>query len=129
MTLNEVASSGEPGAALCTLDDPATFRANSINRFTAPSGDDCPKLSRNTTYFAVLHRVAFTGSNAIAVGVAAGSAQDEGSAANWSIADTGYFGASTTWSASFVNYRIEVTGEEGIEVKSRRAGPSRPPDW
>ena len=61
VTLNEVASSGEPGAALCTLDDPATFRANSINRFTAPSGDDCPILSRNTTYFAVLHRVAFTG--------------------------------------------------------------------
>ena len=61
VTLNEVASSGEPGAALCTLEDPGTFVANSINRFTAPSGDDCPKLSRNTTYFAVLHRVAFTG--------------------------------------------------------------------
>ena len=117
VTLNEVATSGEPGAALCTLDDPATFRANSINRFTAPSGDDCPKLSRNTTYFAVLHRVAFTGSNAITVGVATGSAQDEGSAANWSIADSGYFGASTTWLASLLNYRIEVTGEEGIEVE------------
>ena len=117
VTLNEVASSGEPGAALCTLDDPGTFRANSINRFTAPSGDDCPKLSRNTTYFAVLHRVAFTGSNAITVGVATGSAQDEGSAANWSIADTGYFGASTTWLASLLNYRIEVTGEEALEVE------------
>ena len=117
VTLNEVASSGEPGAALCTLDDPATFRANSINRFTAPSGDDCPKLSRNTTYFAVLHRVAFTGSNAITVGVATGSAQDEGSAANWSIADSGYFGASTTWLASLLNYRIEVTGEEALEVE------------
>ena len=117
VTLNEAASSGEPGAALCTLDDPATFRANSINRFTAPSGDDCPKLSRNTTYFAVLHRVAFTGSNAITVGVATGSAQDDGSAANWSIADSGYLGTTTTWSTAIVNYRIEVTGEEGIEVE------------
>ena len=117
VTLNEVASSGEPGAALCTLEDPGTFVANSINRFTAPSGDDCPKLSRNTTYFAVLHRVAFTGSNTIAVGTASSPAEDEGSAANWSIANTGYFGAGTTWSASILNYRIEVTGEEGIEVE------------
>ena len=117
VTLNEVASSGEPGAALCTLEDPGTFVANSINRFTAPSGDDCPILSRNTTYFAVLHRVAFTGSNTIAVGVASSPAEDEGSAANWSIANTGYFGAGTTWSASILNYRIEVTGEEGIEVE------------
>ena len=116
VTLNEVATSGEPGAALCTLEDPGTFVANSINRFTAPSGDDCPILSRNTTYFAVLHRVAFTGSNAITVGVATSSAQDDGSAANWSIADNGYFGTSTTWSTAIVNYRIEVTGEEGIEV-------------
>ena len=117
VTLNEVASSGEPGAALCTLEDPGTFVANSINRFTAPSGEDCPILSRNTTYFAVLHRVAFTGSNAITIGVATSPAEDEGSAANWSIADTGYFGAGTTWSASMLNYRIEVTGEEGIEVE------------
>ena len=117
VTLNEVASSGEPGATLCTLEDPATFRANSINRFTTPSNNECPALSQQTTYFAVLHRVAFTGSNAITVGVATGSAQDEGSAANWSIADTGYFGTSTTWIASILNYRIEVTGEEGIEVE------------
>ena len=123
VTLNEAASSGEPGAALCTLDDPATFRANSINRFTAPSGDDCPKLSRNTTYFAVLHRVAFTGSNAITVGVATGSAQDDGSAANWSIADSGYLGTTTTWSTAIVNYRIEVTGEEGIEVEVPQGWP------
>ena len=117
VTLNEVASSGEPGAALCTLEDPGTFVANSINRFTAPSGEDCPILSRNTTYFAVLHRVAFTGSNTIAVGTASSPAEDEGSAANWSIANTGYFGAGTTWTASILNYRIEVTGEEGIEVE------------
>ena len=117
VTLNEVASSGEPGAALCTLEDPGTFVANSINRFTAPSGDDCRILSRNTTYFAVLHRVAFTGSNTIAVGTASSPAEDEGSAANWSIANTGYFGAGTTWSASILNYRIEVTGEEALEVE------------
>ena len=122
VTLNEVASSGKPGAALCTLEDPGTFVANSINRFTAPSGDDCPILSRNTTYFAVLHRVAFTGSNTIAVGVASSPAEDEGSATNWSIANTGYFGAGTTWTASILNYRIEVTGEEGIEVEV-------PPGW
>ena len=116
VTLNEVASSGEPGAALCTLEDPGTFVANSINRFTAPSGDDCPILSRNTTYFAVLHRVAFTGSNAITIGVATSQGEDDGSAANWSIADTGYSGTGTTWSTAMLNYRIEVTGEEGIEV-------------
>ena len=117
VTLNEVATSGEPGAALCTLEDPGTFVANSINRFTAPSGEDCPILSRNTTYFAVLHRVAFTGSNAITIGVATSQGEDDGSAANWSIADTGYFGAGTTWSTAILNYRIEVTGEEGIEVE------------
>ena len=126
VTLNEVASSGEPGAALCTLEDPGTFVANSINRFTAPSGDDCPILSRNTAYFAVLHRVAFTGSNTIAVGTASSPAEDEGSAANWSIANTGYFGAGTTWSASILNYRIEVTGEEGIEVEVPQGWPLTP---
>ena len=126
VTLNEVASSGEPGAALCTLEDPGTFVANSINRFTAPSGDDCPILSRNTAYFAVLHRVAFTGSNTIAVGTASSPAEDEGSAANWSIANTGYFGAGTTWSASILNYRIEVTGEEGIEVTVPQGWPLTP---
>ena len=116
VTLNEVATSGEPGTALCALEDPGTFVANSINRFTVPSRDACPKLSKQTTYFAVLHRVAFTGSSSITVGVATSQAEDEGSDPNWSIADTGYLGSGITWSTATENYRIEVTGEEGIET-------------
>ena len=36
MTLNAV-SSGEPGAALCTLTDPATFSGSGVQTFDAPN--------------------------------------------------------------------------------------------
>ena len=59
VTLN-ADSSGNPGAALCTLTDPATFSASGVQTFDAPTTDPCPTLAANTTYFAVVERVAST---------------------------------------------------------------------
>ena len=48
VTLNEVASNGNPGAALCALSDPTNFTANAVNTFDAPATDPCPALAANT---------------------------------------------------------------------------------
>ena len=54
VTLN-ADNSGEPGDALCTLTDPATFAASGVHTFDAPSsGTTCPTLTASTTYFVVV---------------------------------------------------------------------------
>ena len=116
VTLNEVANSGAPGAVLCTLNDPTTFVPNTINHFTASATNECPLLAAETTYFAVLDRVAFTGSNSINIFVGSSTPEDTGSKSDWSIADRGYYGSSTTWTASTVNYRVEIRGAAGTEL-------------
>ena len=46
VTLN-ANNSGDPGDALCTLTDPATFTASGVQGFDAPSsGTTCPRLRR-----------------------------------------------------------------------------------
>ena len=51
VTLNED-SSGDPGSALCTLADPATFSGSGVQTFDAPTTDRRPTLTASTTYFA-----------------------------------------------------------------------------
>ena len=69
-TLNSDAS-GSPGGVLCTLSDPANF-IRGLNTFDAPP--DCPTLSPNTTYFAVIERVIYVASDGMTL---AGNIQRE----------------------------------------------------
>ena len=63
-TLNSDAG-GTPGEVLCTLSDPANF-IQGLNTFDAPP--DCPTLSPNTTYFAVVDRVIYVAGDGITSG-------------------------------------------------------------
>ena len=74
VTLN-ADSSGEPGAELCTLSDPASFTGDAVNAFDAP--ETCPTLSANTRYHVVIDRVT-SDSNAIQLKYTFSGGEDEG---------------------------------------------------
>ena len=57
VTLN-ANGNGNPGDALCTLGDPASFTGSGVHTFAAPA--TCPTLTASTTYFAVIERVVST---------------------------------------------------------------------
>ena len=92
-TLNAVGSDGDPGDALCTLDDPTSFTEEAVNTFYAPA--TCPALAASTTYFVVVERVTIN-SDIIVLGVSSSSSEDGGGAAGWSIDDNVYY-FGTTW--------------------------------
>ena len=83
VTLNE-ASGSTPGSALCTLSNPATFSASSVNAFDAPITDPCPKLAAGTTYYVVIER-ANNNTNAISYKTTILDAEDSGGATGWAI--------------------------------------------
>ena len=83
VTLN-AASGANPGSALCTLTDPATFSASSVNTFDAPTTDPCPTLTAGTTYFVVIER-ANNNTNTISYKTTILNAEDSGGATGWSI--------------------------------------------
>ena len=85
-TLNSDAS-GSPGGVLCTLSDPANF-IRGLNTFDAPP--DCPTLSPNTTYFAVIERVIYVASDGMTLAATSSGNEDAGSAAGWSIGNGGH---------------------------------------
>ena len=66
VTLN-ADSSGSPGAALCTLEDPAAFSSSGAHKFHAPSPAEtlsgvCPLLEASTRYHIVVERTnSYTG--------------------------------------------------------------------
>ena len=95
VTLNEKNGSNQPGDALCTLTDPATFTTGAVNEFEAPG--TCPTLTKETAYFVVIERVNISGSSTISTAKTESDAEDAGSTANWSIADAGFVGSTTTW--------------------------------
>ena len=109
VTLNAVASNGNPGDSLCTLSDPATFTSLGVQTFGAPTG--CPTLAVSTTYFVVIERVANDG-NAIELSHTQSNNEDTGGAAGWSIANGRRFvGSSRTWTTRTSDpYQIEVRG-------------------
>ena len=108
VTLNAVASNGEPGAALCTLTDPSTF-STGVLAFDAPA--TCPELEAATSYFVVIERVTHT-TDVIAVGTTVSNNEDTGGAAGWLIGDSGYRFASgsSTWGTFSDSLQIEVRG-------------------
>ena len=55
VTINGVASEGEPGDAHCTLTNPSSFPTPAVIAFEAPAGaGSCPQLAAETTYFVVI---------------------------------------------------------------------------
>ena len=110
VTLN-ADNSGVPGDALCTLNDPATFTASGVHKFSAPTtGTDlCPTLAASTTYFVVMTSSSFT--TAITLPVTTTSDEDSGAAAGWSIGHSRYVLNAGMWSNnSSQAYLIEVNG-------------------
>ena len=100
VTLNED-SGGDPGAALCTLTDPASFSASGVHTFDAPATDRCPTLAASTTYFAVIDRVRVT-TDTISLKVTTSSNEDSGGATGWSIGDDRhYYNYDGKWYTSY----------------------------
>ena len=110
VTLNGV-SSANPGTALCTLTDPATFSASGVQTFDAPATDPCPTLTASTTYFAVIERVVFPiPASSISLNVTTSPGEDTGGATGWSIGNTRHW-FTTFWDSTGVqSHQIEVKG-------------------
>ena len=112
VTLNE-GSDGDPGAALCTLTDPASFSASGVHTFDAPATDRCPTLAASTTYFAVIERVRVT-SDTIRLKVTTSSNEDSGGATGWSIGDDYHYFSNGSWYTSYTQavqaYLVVVSG-------------------
>ena len=106
-------ASSTPDSAICTLADPATFTADAVNEFTAPTGAEaCPRLLRNTNYHVVLERVATTTANStVTVSTTPDNGEDTGGATGWSIGNHARKYASS-WSAIAHNsLQIQIKGE------------------
>ena len=112
MTLNEASGSNTPGSGLCTLSDPATFAASSVNTFDAPTTDPCPALAASTTYFVVIERQ-HNDTDAISYKTTLLNAEDSGGATGWSIDYSTYSfeTAASAWGRSATqSILIEVKG-------------------
>ena len=107
VTLN-ANDNGNPGNALCTLSDPATFSGFGLHTFDA-SGT-CPTLAASRTYFAVIDRVVVT-SDIISLHLTTSSNEDTGGAVGWSIANERKFILSGSWDEdATTRHLIEVRG-------------------
>ena len=115
VTLNED-SGGDPGTALCTLIDPASFSASGVHTFDAPATDPCPTLAASTTYFAVIERVQVT-ADVISLDVTTSSNEDSGGAPGWSIGDDRHFFYNGSWFTSYTQtvqaHLVVVTASRG----------------
>ena len=111
MTLNEVSSGNPASSALCTLTDPATFSGSGVQTFDALTTDSCPTLAANTTYFAVIDRVASSAMASISLSRTVNAAEDSGGATGWSIGDTLHTLTNSVWgSANSRSHRVVVRG-------------------
>ena len=111
VTLNED-SSGNPGSALCTLTNPATFSASGVHTFSAPTtGTTCATLAASTTYFAVIERTTVT-VHEIALENSNSGSEDLGSVPGFSIGNNRHQTNGTgNWSKTDgQSYQIEVKG-------------------
>ena len=111
VTLNED-SSGNPGSALCTLTNPATFSGSGVHTFSAPTtGTACATLAAGTTYFAVIERTTVT-VDEIALENSNSGSEDPGSVPGFSIGNNRHQTNSTgNWSkTNGQSHQIEVKG-------------------
>ena len=113
VTLN-ADNNGNPGAALCTLRDPASFTSAAVNTFDAPATgtNGCPSLAPSTTYFVVMKQLSF--SAAINIGLTPTDGEDSGGAQGRSIGNDFLFFSTTSnrWSTAATgdSMRVEVNG-------------------
>ena len=122
VTLNEESSSN-PGDALCTLNDPATFSSSGLHTFTAPTnGTLCPELAPSTNYLVVITRANNSAGN-ISLHMAASGNIDSGSVTGWSIPNQARAFDGSAWSLDAgARMMVQVKGGLDDEVTVH-------PDW
>ena len=122
VTLNEE-SSGNPGDALCTLDDPATFSSSGLHTFTAPAtGTLCPELAPGTNYLVAITRANNNAGN-IHLNVTTSADIDSGSVTGWSIPNHARSFDASIWGLDAgVRMMVQVKGAPNTEVTVH-------PDW
>ena len=139
VTINGVASGGEPGDAHCTLTNPSSFSTPGVIAFEAPTGaGSCPQLATETTYFVVIEWVNPSGTDAFALipqtystEETAATEEDPGGAEGWSIADESYYLAvssdARTWTAydETASFKIKVK-EADIAAKANSPATGLP---
>ena len=136
VTINGVASEGEPGDAHCTLTNPSSFTALSVITFEAPTGaGSCPQLAAETTYFVVIEWISPTATDSFAVipqtyptKESAAIAEDPGGAEGWSIADQAYYlsviSNARTWTEYDETASFKIKVEEGAAVAAKANSPA-----
>ena len=136
VTINGVASEGEPDDAHCILTNPSSFTPLSVITFEAPAGaGSCPQLAAETTYFVVIEWISPTGTDSFAVipqtyptKESAAIAEDPGGAEGWSIADNSYYlsvsSDARTWTEydEMASFKIKV--KEGDAAAAKANSPA-----
>ena len=140
VTVNGVADGGGPGEALCTLTHPSSFQAPGVSTFGAPAGGDaCPRLAKETTYFAVIEWIEPDEAGRLAVipqtfptEESAASDEDPGGAQGWSIADVSWYltvaSGARTWTAyeTTASFKIRLREAAVAAIAANRPATGLP---
>ena len=140
VTVNGVADGGGPGEALCALTHPSSLQAPGVSAFGAPAGGDaCPRLAKETTYFAVIEWVEPDEAGRLAVvpqtfptDESAASDEDPGGARGWSIADVSWYltvaSGARTWTAyeTTASFKIRLREAAVAAIAANRPATGLP---
>ena len=136
VTINGVASDGQPGDAHCTLTNPSSFSTPGVIAFEAPTGaGSCQQLETETTYFVVIEwaNPSETGSFALIPQTypteeSAATEEDPGGAAGWTIADRSYYlsagSNARTWTAFDDTASFKIVVREAAVPAARANNPA-----
>ena len=123
ITLNDD-SSGDPGSALCTLENPDTFSSSGAHNFYAPTEDIsslCPRLEPSTAYHLVIEKKS-SYTDAVTITHHLNKRTDSGSAFDWTIPKAAQHYSSSTWtdnalgSPILIDIRARLTEFELAEL-------------
>ena len=136
VTINGVASEGEPGDAHCTLTNPSSFSTPGVSAFEAPTGaGSCAQLATETTYFVVIEWVDPSGTDHFALipqtyptEESAATEEDPGGAEGWSIADQSYYltvsSNDWTWTAYDQTASFKIVVKEAAVTAAEANSPA-----
>ena len=136
VTINGVASEGEPGDAHCTLTNPSSFSTPGVIAFAAPAGaGSCPQLATETAYFVVIEWVNPSGTDAFALipqtyptEETAATEEDPGGAEGWSIADESHYltvsSDARTWTAYDETASFKIQVKEAAVTAAKANSPA-----
>ena len=136
VTINGVASEGEPGDAHCTLTNPSSFSTPGVSAFEAPTGaGSCAQLATETTYFVVIEWVDPSGTDHFALipqtyptEESAATEEDPGGAEGWSIADQSYYltvsSDARTWAAYDETASFKIVVKEAAVTAAKANSPA-----